>query len=269
MRASTGMPIYAVTIERAATTCQVCRCTVVSYVVVVPSVPPMRKASRMTSEGLANRPLTLPSSRIDLVRDQIRSAILARHFKPGQALVEAELARMMGVSKTPVREALKVLASSGLVTSIPYRGVFVREVDESYVASVYDVRVLLEPEAVRRSVTRGNDAGLNRAAVHLEDARRAAEAGDRAQMSMLNRQFHADLYAACGSELLSDILDNLRDRAALVSVASWETAPTWGVEWAEHRAILAAALAGDGDRAAELLSQHFQSFLARTLARMA
>jgi DNA-binding GntR family transcriptional regulator len=222
----------------------------------------------MTSDGAATRPLTPPSSRIDLVRDEIRAAILARRFKPGQPLVEAELARSMGVSKTPVREALKLLSSTGLVTFVPFKGAYVREVDENFITSVYDVRLLLEPEAVRRSIQRGNGVGLDRAAVYLDDARRAAESGDRAGMSILNRQFHAQLYAACGSELLIDILDNLRDRAALVTVASWEATPTWGVEWAEHRAILGAALEGDADRASDLSRDHFQAFLDRTMTKL-
>jgi DNA-binding GntR family transcriptional regulator len=102
----------------------------------------------------------------------------------------------------------------------------------------------------------------------LEDARRAGEADNRAQLSLLNRKFHAALYADCGSDLLVDILDNLRDRAALVSVAGWEETQTWGVEWAEHRGVLDAALAGDANRAAELLEGHLQGFLDRTLAKL-
>jgi DNA-binding GntR family transcriptional regulator len=222
----------------------------------------------MSTDGTATSPVSLPNSRIDFVLAQIREAILARRFAPGQPLVETEIAKSMGVSKTPVREALKLLASSGLVTFVPYKGAFVREVDDKFIESVYDVRLLLEPEAVRRSIQRGNDVGLSQAAVFLEDARRAAEAGDHAQTSILNRQFHAALYAACGSELLTDILDNLRDRAALVSVAGWEVAPTWGIEWAEHRAVLTAALAGDADKAARLLREHLQGFLDRTLAKL-
>lgn len=222
----------------------------------------------MSTGSPALPPPTLPNSRIDFVLAEIRAAILARRFSPGQPLVETEIAKNMGVSKTPVREALKLLASSGLVTFVPYKGAFVREVDDKFIESVYDVRLLLEPEAVRRSTRHGNEVGLSRAAVFLEDARRAAEAGDQAQTSILNRQFHAELYAACGSELLRDILDNLRDRAALVSVASWEVVPTWGIEWAEHRAVLTAAVAGDADTAADLLKDHLQAFLDRTLARL-
>lgn len=217
---------------------------------------------------LGANPIALPSSRIDLVLAEIRTAILTRQFPPGQPLVEAELARWLGVSKTPVREALKILSSSGLVTFVPYKGASVREVDQEFIQSVYDVRLLLEPEAVRRSTLRGNHDGLNAAAILLDDARRAAETGDRAKLSLLNRDFHAALYANCGSELLVDIITNLRDRAALVSVASWEAAPTWGVEWAEHRAVLDAALAGDGDKAAELLQTHLQGFVDRTLVKL-
>ncbi|GER23292.1 GntR family transcriptional regulator [Zafaria cholistanensis] len=222
----------------------------------------------MKFDASAGSPITLPSSRIDLVLAEIRNAILTRQFAPGQALVETELARWLGVSKTPVREALKILSSSGLVTFVPYKGASVREVDRDFIESVYDVRILLEPEAVRRSTLRGNQAGLNRAAILLDDARRAGEADDRARLSLLNRDFHAALYANCDNDLLVDIIGNLRDRSALVSVAGWEAAPTWGVEWAEHHEILDAALAGDGDKAAHLLEEHLRDFLTRSIAHL-
>src|SRR5215469_18551517 len=93
-------------------------------------------------------------SRTVAVLEAIRRAILAGELKPGQALVETDLADRLGVSKTPVREALKTLAGAGLVTMSPYKGATVRMVDDVLAHSVYDIRVLLEPEAVRRSVER-------------------------------------------------------------------------------------------------------------------
>src|ERR1035438_1986832 len=91
-------------------------------------------------------------SRTEAVLDAIKHAILAGELPPGQGLVETELAQMLGVSKTPVREALKTLAGAGLVTMSPYRGATVRAIDPASAAAIYDLRLLLEPEAVRRAV---------------------------------------------------------------------------------------------------------------------
>ncbi|WP_022872762.1 GntR family transcriptional regulator [Nesterenkonia alba] len=209
--------------------------------------------------------ITLPSSRIDIVLDEIRKSILTRHFEPGQPLVEAELAKNLGVSKTPVREALKILASSGLVTFEPYKGAKVRSVNEGFARDVYEVRLSLEPEAVRRSVSNASQADLDAAAVLLEDARRAGESGNYGQMSILNRKFHATLYSACGNELLVDLLDNLRDRSALISLAAWEQKPTWGKEWSEHQRMLDAAMRGEAEETAHLVKQHIEDFLERAV----
>jgi DNA-binding GntR family transcriptional regulator len=91
-------------------------------------------------------------SRTEAVLDAIKHAILAGELRPGQGLVETELAQLLGVSKTPVREALKTLAGAGLVTMSPYRGASVRAIDPASAAAIYDLRLLLEPEAVRRAV---------------------------------------------------------------------------------------------------------------------
>src|SRR5579859_4582023 len=94
-------------------------------------------------------------SRTEAVLDALKHAILTGRLPPGQALVENELAAQLGVSKTPVREALKTLAGAGLVTMSPYKGATVRTVDDALARSVYDIRLLLEPEAVRRAVAYG------------------------------------------------------------------------------------------------------------------
>lgn len=197
-------------------------------------------------------------SRTVVVLDAIKHAILTGELRPGQGLVEADLAAVLGVSKTPVREALKTLAGAGLVTMSPYKGATVRAVDEDLVRSVYDLRLLLEPEAVRRAVARGG---------RWEEAGRALErsgqAADQADRSLANRDFHRGMYVGCGNALLISVLDGLRDQTALVSAAAWQRAPTWSDEAAEHRAILAAAVAGDADTAAHLLKQHIESFLTR------
>ncbi len=206
-------------------------------------------------------------SRTVAVLEAIKHAILAGELRPGQALVETDLAEVLGVSKTPVREALKTLAGAGLVSMNPYKGAAVRVVDDEQARHVYDARLLIEPEALARAVTRGHHWHPAHAALA-----RADHAADQAERSLANRDFHRELYAGCGNPLLIKMLDDLRDQTALVSAAAWRhepgwprhgTTPSWEHEAAEHRAVLRAAENGDAERAAGLLRRHITSFVAR------
>jgi DNA-binding GntR family transcriptional regulator len=228
---------------------------------------PVSTATVPPARSFLNGSTGAAPSRTEAVLDAIKHAILAGELRPGQSLVETELAQLLGVSKTPVREALKTLAGAGLVTMSPYRGATVRAIDPASAAGVYDLRLLLEPEAVRRVVHAraagpgGPDArpwATAEAALAASDA-----AAGQAQRSLANREFHRALYLACGNSLLVKTLDDLRDQTALVSALSWEQAPSWHQEADEHRAILAAARAGAADEAAALLREHIEGFAAR------
>ncbi|MFD7225563.1 GntR family transcriptional regulator [Streptomyces sp. NPDC059892] len=206
---------------------------------------------------MAFAPSPIPS-RTQYVLEAIKHGILTGGLSPGQALVETELAAQFGVSKTPVREALKTLAGTGLVVMSQFKGVTVRTVDAAMAHEVYDVRLLLEPEALRRSLA---------LRASLEPARealvKADEAVDRAERSLANREFHRALYLPCGNPLLARMLDEVRDQAALVSTVAWAAVPSWEQEAGEHREILRLALAGDADGAARALHDHIASFVQR------
>ncbi|MWA09286.1 GntR family transcriptional regulator [Streptomyces sp. BA2] len=197
-------------------------------------------------------------SRTQYVLEAVKHRILTGQLAPGQPLVETDLAAQFAVSKTPVREALKTLAGTGLVVMSQYKGATVRTVDAAMAQEVYDVRLLLEPEALRRTVRSG--ALLEEAREALERADTAADAAER---SLANREFHRALYVPCGNPLLSRMLDEVRDQAALVSAVAWATLPSWEREAAEHREILRLALAGEADAAARGLHDHIASFVRR------
>ena len=205
-------------------------------------------------------------SRTEAVLDAVKHAILAGELKPGQSLVETELAQLLGVSKTPVREALKTLAGAGLVSMSPYRGATVREIDMATAAAIYDLRLLVEPEAVNRAVRAVAPARADHWALATAALDASAAAEDQAQRSLANRDFHRALYLGCGNSLIVKVLDDLRDQTALVSALSWQQAPSWEQEAAQHRAILAAAQAGDADLATGLLREHIAGFAARHFA---
>ncbi|MFD0314203.1 GntR family transcriptional regulator [Streptomyces flavalbus] len=200
-------------------------------------------------------PTPIPS-RTQYVLEGIKHRILTGQLTPGQALVETELAAQFGVSKTPVREALKTLAGTGLVVMSQYKGVTVRMVDADMAREVYDVRLLLEPEALRRTVRRRASLDAARSALT-----RADQATDTAERSLANREFHRALYVPCGNPLLGRMLDEVRDQAALVSAVAWAADPSWEREASEHREILRLAAEGDADGAARALHAHIESFV--------
>ena len=203
-------------------------------------------------------PGALPS-RTEAVLEAIKHAILTGELKPGRALVETDLAAELGVSKTPVREALKTLAGTGLVTMSPYKGATVREIDPAHARAIYDMRLLLEPTAAGRSVTGRSDWSAARAALEAAD-----QATDAAERSLANRVFHRELYLGCGNPLLVRALDDLRDQTALVSAAAWARRASWEREAAEHQGILEAAVRGDTEEVRNLMRSHISSFVART-----
>lgn len=144
-----------------------------------------------------------------------------------------------------------------------YRGASVRRVDATLAREVFDLRILLEPEAVRRSVAAGADLTAAR-----QSLKASADAAGGADRSLSNRDFHHALYVKCGNSLLMSTLDGLRDQTALISVTAWAGSPTWDREAAEHGAILAAAESGDADRAASLVFDHIAAFADRAVTAL-
>jgi len=211
----------------------------------------------------ASAPLSLPPlrqavSRTDRVREALRQAILEGVLPPGKALVERELAEMYGVSKTPVREALKQLHSTGLVEINTYQGVSVRRPDNRLVEELYTARCAAEPEAVRLGALRLGAAPLTAARQALQEATVLVGSGETRGLGVANRRFHRELYSACDNSFLCGFLDRLQDLTAFVAGLGWRLRATWEEEAAEHAAILEAMEQGDGPLAERLTRAHIE-----------
>jgi DNA-binding GntR family transcriptional regulator len=202
------------------------------------------------------------TSQADLVAASLREAILGGRIRPDDVLVERRIAEQLGVSKTPVREALIQLDNSGLVTTTRNRGVRVRDLTRTDARHVYEQRVLLEPWAVA-TVARQGAAVPDAEAAH----RRAAEllrAEEWSAMAMANRRFHWALYRRCHNPMVISTLDGLQDLTALATLqVFWEISPTAAMEHDEHGAILRAVATGDDDGAETLMREHISASLER------
>ncbi|MEU0661095.1 GntR family transcriptional regulator [Streptomyces lavendulocolor] len=207
---------------------------------------------------IALPPLRQPASRTDRVRDALRQAILDGALPPGRALVERELAELYGVSKTPVREALKQLQSTGLVEINTYQGVSVRQPDEKLVRELYAARSAAEPEAVRLAAEANGAVAYPAARRALAEAAALIGSGETQGLGVANRRFHRELYTACDNSFLCGFLDQLQDLTAFVAGLGWRLRATFEEEAAEHAAILTAMEQGDADRAEHLTRAHIR-----------
>jgi DNA-binding GntR family transcriptional regulator len=205
------------------------------------------------------RPLAGPASRTDLVAESVRNAILSGDLEPGETLVERRLSELLGVSKTPVREALISLAHTGLVTVAPNRGITVRRLTTEDLRKVYEVRLLLEPWAAKATARSGPRQALQEAQDALNEAAGLLSSSDHSRLSMANRRFHRALYAGCANELVIAQLDGLQDLTALGVVnLLWDRWPTWREEFVEHAEILSAASGGDEPEVERLVRKHIE-----------
>jgi DNA-binding GntR family transcriptional regulator len=211
----------------------------------------MRPLERSPRDG---RPL--PVRVYEALRDQIVSGDLVADAQ----LVQEQVAESLGVSRTPVRDALNRLSHEGLVTWLPGRGYLVNALSERDVVEVYQVRRLLEVEAARLAFGR-HDAVLLSQLNGLVEVMAATDDNDTAAMFDLNRRFHRTLVEPCDNALLLKMLDTLWDHPVnrRITRSYLHTAGTAASMVDEHRELLRAAAETEETRFLELTSHHLST----------
>lgn len=186
--------------------------------------------------------------------EALRSKILTGELRPGAPLIQATLARDLGVSMTPVREALRDLATEGLVTLLPHKGAAVTSLDLADAKEIHTIRLKLEPDATRLAVDHVNLDVLNRAENLYSDM---SETADH-RWVVCNRDFHKLLLSPAPAPRLVGILSSLLEAAALY-VPLAITHRVGPDPQLEHRAILDAYLRRDPEAAAQAVEAHIKS----------
>nr|WP_315233963.1 GntR family transcriptional regulator [uncultured Albidiferax sp.] len=200
-----------------------------------------------------------PRALYEEVAELLRQRIFARTLEPGSWIDELKLAEEYGISRTPLREALKVLATEGLVTMKVRRGAYVTEVSETDLADVYHLLALLESDAASVVATRAT--AEQRAELQaLHDALEAA-AGDREQFFAINEQFHMRLLAIANNRWRDQMVADLRKVMKLNRHNSLLKAGRIQESLQEHRALMAALAAQDAPAAVQRMREHFSNGL--------
>jgi DNA-binding GntR family transcriptional regulator len=201
------------------------------------------------------------------VAERLRNRIFAHELAPGAWVDEQSLAEQFGISRTPLREALKVLAAEGLVELKPRRGCYVTEVSEQDLDEIFPVIALLEGRCAREATVRATAADLARLSDIHGELERYAQANDADRFFEANQQFHNALQELAGNRWLRQLIDESRKFVKLRRRDSLNLDGRLRQSLAEHRDILAAVLQGDADAADRLMHDHLLSGRA-ALARL-
>ena len=194
------------------------------------------------------------SSLHDRVVMELRQAILSGRLKPGERLIEGHLADELGVSRNPVREAIRVLASEGLIEVTARRGAAVATMTEQEARETIEVRALLEGQNARLAARRHDGQIIKRIEAVLTKGTAAVASKRFDQLFDLNQRFHSELAAAGQNTVLGDLLQKLRERTAMLFAPMDPSRQARS--WEEHAAILRAIIQGDERTAATLAAEH-------------
>ena len=228
-----------------------------------PRSGPRRSAKANQSERLSGpKAVIVPVQRQTITSqalEVLRTEILRGHIPDGEALRQDALAKQLGVSRIPIREALRQLEAEGLVTFTPHRGAVVSRLSLEEIDEVFALRADTETGLLRRAIPHLTEDDLNRADEILIRYERALQRGEVAVWGELNWQFHSTLYAPAGRPITLGLMQRLHDHAdryvrVQLAVTHWESRASQ-----EHRAIAAAARRKDIRRACVLLRQHILS----------
>lgn len=218
----------------------------------------------ISAEGDELEKALLPPTRADWVEQQLRRDILTGVLVPGQRLLAADLAKQYAVSPTPLREALQRLATTGLVDMTPQRGVRVAPLSVRDAIEIYELRCVLEPLALRKSLAHRDDAWREkvqrtyRAFIAVFDT----EPHDPLAGEVANRTFHRALLSCCDSHWLLNMVEMLTDRCVRYRLLSLDNRGGKEGLLHEHDAIYDACMRGDIEAAAHGLEQHIRTTLA-------
>jgi DNA-binding GntR family transcriptional regulator len=193
------------------------------------------------------------------VADRLRQQIFARELEPGSWIDEMKLAAAYGISRTPLREALKVLAAEGLVTMKVGRGAYVTETSRDDVAQVYHLLALLESDAAARVAEQAGAA--QREELAMLHAQLEKQVRQRDAFFATNERFHMALLRIAGNRWAEQMVIDLRKVMKLNRHSSLLKQGRLADSLAEHRALMRAIAARDGATAARLMRAHFASGL--------
>lgn len=192
----------------------------------------------------------------DVVFNTLRQAILRGELKPGERLMEIQLANKLGVSRTPIREAIRKLELEGLVLMIPRKGAEVAEITEKNLRDVLEVRRALEELAVRLTCERITKEQIEELKITASEFEAATKSSDVTKIAEADVKFHDVIYMATENARLIQLLNNLREQMYRYRVEYLKRKEVYPKLIKEHEEIIAAIRAGERETACRMVCEH-------------
>jgi DNA-binding GntR family transcriptional regulator len=212
----------------------------------------------LANQKPALRNIEVPSTLKVLAFNSIKEAILSGDLKPGVLYCEPEVAKQLGISRTPVREALLDLSSRGFVAFIPRRGFQVREITEKSIKELYVYRMVLESGIIRIAAPRIDAEAVRLLEALHEKDKRAAERQDMHAFINVNREFHGLLAALTENSFLISAFENVRELIELASLNIRGRTHRMLEAAKEHKAIIDRLKDRDTEGAVAMMQRHVQ-----------
>lgn len=199
----------------------------------------------------------------EVVADELRQLIIDGELAPGERLVEGRLAERLGVSRNPIREAIRSLEAVGLIEVVQRRGAYVAQVDATDIRLMQEVRNVLDRWIVQAAALRHDDTDIKHIDESLRLGREASAAGDIVRSAEQHRAFHLAIEAATKNTYATLAMNALRQRAELIfSMMVHRRGP---VAWDEHEAIRNAIARRDAGASAQLMNAHLDDVVQQFL----
>ncbi len=195
----------------------------------------------------------------DVVVESIRQAIISGQFPPGMRLMELQLAEEMGVSRTPVREAIRKMELEGLAVMIPRRGAYVADISIKDINEVYEVRTALDVLSAGLAAERIEKSEIQEMRVLLAEEAALVEAKDYPKIIDNDTAFHDVIYRASGNTRCMNIISNLREQITAIRGRSMPYPGRVEIMLKEHQAIFDAIAAGKVEKAQEAVRTHMEN----------
>lgn len=208
-----------------------------------------------------SQPSIVPLSRRTLhdeLVDRLRTLIVEGELRPSTRIHEGDLGKALGVSRTPLREALKVLASEGLIELVPGRGAIVKKLTPKDVAEMLDVLSALETLAARLACRHASDAEIARLRAVHDEMIACYDAGNRLEYYWRNQAIHTGIAEASGNALLAAMHATIQARLKRIRFIGNDEPPKWAAAVGEHEEMIAALEARDEARLAAVVSRHLE-----------
>lgn len=199
-----------------------------------------------------------PPTAQEAVLTEIRSLIATGRMGPGEQIIQDALAVQLGVSRVPLREALKILEGEGQVTYVAHRGYFVALLSLADLLEVYRMREILEAEAVSIAIPLMTAEDIDRFEEAARDVEQASAAEDLTTMVQANRRFHATLFEACALPRMVRIIRQLWDATEVYRAVYYSEEPNRVRVLDEHRQMVQAVKTGDVEQTLMMLDIHRQ-----------